>query len=93
MRFGPCLVVYLVIVVMAMEKGLLPENHARQHTTKAPHIQTVVIHLKHTVKNLKGTEIWFQDDKVAKMFFFPCCARWTLLGFYTCAPAYKPDPV
>ena len=42
------LCVYLVVVVMAMKEGLLPEDHASQHTTQAPHIQTVVIHLKHT---------------------------------------------
>lgn len=40
--------VYLVIVVMAVEEGLLPEDHTCQHTAQAPHIQTVVIHLKHT---------------------------------------------
>lgn len=40
--------VYLVIVIMAMEEGLLPEDHARQHTAQGPHVQTVVIHLQHT---------------------------------------------
>lgn len=40
--------IYLVIVVMTMEERLLPEDHASQHTAKAPHIQTVVVHLKHT---------------------------------------------
>lgn len=39
---------YLVVVVMTVEEGLLPEDHARQHATQAPHIQTVVVHLKHT---------------------------------------------
>lgn len=33
---------------MAVKEGLLPEDHARQHTAQAPHIQTIVIHLKHT---------------------------------------------
>lgn len=37
---------YLVIVVMTMEEGLLPEDHASQHTAKAPHIQAVIIHLR-----------------------------------------------
>lgn len=45
---------YLVIVVMTMEEGLLPEDHARQHATQAPHIQTVVIHLKHKT-SVSGT--------------------------------------
>lgn len=43
----PCCM-YLVIVVMSMEEGLLPEDHAGQHTAQTPHVQTVVIHLKHS---------------------------------------------
>lgn len=39
---------YLVIVVMTMEERLLPEDHTRQHTAQAPHIEAVVIHLKYT---------------------------------------------
>lgn len=42
---------YLVIVVMAMEERLFPEDHACQHAPQAPHIQTVVIHLKHRDDN------------------------------------------
>lgn len=38
---------YLIIVVMTVEERLLPEDHARQHAAQAPHIQTVVVHLKH----------------------------------------------
>lgn len=46
--------VYLVIVVMAMEERLLPEDHAGQHAAQAPHIQTVVVHLKHRQNKLMG---------------------------------------
>lgn len=38
--------IYLVIVVMTMEEGLLSEDHACQHTAQTPHVQTVVIHLQ-----------------------------------------------
>lgn len=38
---------YLVVVVMTVEEGLLPEDHARQHAAQAPHIQAVVVHLRH----------------------------------------------
>lgn len=37
---------YLVIVVLAVEKRLLQENHAGQHAAEAPHVQTVVVHLR-----------------------------------------------
>ena len=37
--------VYLVVVVVAVEERLLPEDHAGQHAAQAPHVQTVVIHL------------------------------------------------
>lgn len=38
--------VYLVIVVMAMEERLLPEDHAGQHAAETPHVQTVIVHLE-----------------------------------------------
>ena len=38
--------VYLVVVVVAVEERLLPEDHAGQHAAQAPHVQTVVIHLE-----------------------------------------------
>lgn len=41
---------YLVVVVVTVEEGLLPEDHAGQHAAQAPHVQTVVIHL-HTHQN------------------------------------------
>lgn len=37
---------YLVVVVLAVEKRLLQEDHAGQHAAEAPHVQTVVIHLQ-----------------------------------------------
>lgn len=39
-------ILYLVIVVLAVEKRLLQENHAGQHAAEAPHVQTVVVHLR-----------------------------------------------
>lgn len=36
----------LVVVVVAMEKGLLSENHACKHTTKTPQIQAIVVFLE-----------------------------------------------
>lgn len=38
--------VYLVVVVVAVEERLLPEDHAGQHAAQAPHVQTIVIHLE-----------------------------------------------
>lgn len=48
---------------MAVEEGLLPEDHARQHTAQAPHIQTVVIHLKHTYTSVKKSTDWMKAEK------------------------------
>ena len=31
----------LVVVVVAVEEGLLPEDHGGEHTAQAPHIQAV----------------------------------------------------
>ena len=59
----PCFV-YLVIVVMAVEEGLLPEDHACQHTAQAPHVKTVVIHLKHTVKVSKGAQTGWEHNNL-----------------------------
>lgn len=42
---------YLVIVVLAVEKRLLQEDHAGQHATKTPHVQTVVVHLQKQAQN------------------------------------------
>lgn len=51
---------------MAVEEGLLPEDHARQHTAQAPHIQTVIIHLKHTQQVSKGAETgWKQTNLIS----------------------------
>lgn len=36
----------LVIVVLAVKKRLLQKNHAGQHAAEAPHVQTVVVHLR-----------------------------------------------
>lgn len=37
---------YLIVVVMAVEERLLSEDHTGEHTTQAPHVQAVVIHLQ-----------------------------------------------
>ena len=53
----------LVVVVVAVEEGLFPEDHARKHTAQAPHVKWVVIHLKvpllyhkmaHILKQING---------------------------------------
>jgi hypothetical protein len=36
----------LVVVVVAVEEGLLPEDHGRQHAAQRPHVQRVAIHLR-----------------------------------------------
>ena len=35
----------LVVVVVSVEEGLLPEDHGGEHTAEAPHVQAVVVHL------------------------------------------------
>lgn len=35
----------LVIVVVAVEEGLLAEDHGSQHAAQRPHVQRVVVHL------------------------------------------------
>lgn len=37
---------HLVIVIVAVEEGLLPEDHTGQHAAQTPHVQAVVIHLE-----------------------------------------------
>ena len=36
----------LIRITIAVEKGLLPENHARKHGAQAPHVETVVVLLE-----------------------------------------------
>lgn len=38
----------LIVVVLSVEEGLFLKDHTGQHAAQAPHVQTVVIHLKHT---------------------------------------------
>lgn len=37
---------YLVVVVMTVKERFLPKDHASEHATQTPHVQTVVIHLQ-----------------------------------------------
>mmetsp|Transcript_25018 Transcript_25018/g.57619 ORF Transcript_25018/g.57619 Transcript_25018/m.57619 type:complete len:295 (-) Transcript_25018:70-954(-) len=55
----------LVVVVVAMEKWLLAENHASKHTTKAPHVQRIVVvpHLK-VHQQFRSFEITRSDTNV-----------------------------
>lgn len=55
-RIGKKRLFYLVIVVMTMEERLLPEDHTRQHTAQAPHVEAVVIHLKCTTSVRRSTD-------------------------------------
>lgn len=41
-----CVARHLVVVVLAVEERLLQEDHAGQHAAEAPHVQTVVVHLR-----------------------------------------------
>mmetsp|Transcript_12226 Transcript_12226/g.22110 ORF Transcript_12226/g.22110 Transcript_12226/m.22110 type:complete len:371 (+) Transcript_12226:309-1421(+) len=36
----------LIVVIMSVKEGLLPENHPREHTSQTPHIQRVIILLQ-----------------------------------------------
>lgn len=59
---------HLVIVVVAMEKRLLAEDHAGQHAAQAPHVQAVVIHLQ------KKGEPSMGSSRQTRQLTSSCCA-------------------
>lgn len=54
----------LIVVVLSVEEGLFLKDHTGQHAAQAPHVQTVVIHLKHTSPTPTPVKAWLYFIKM-----------------------------